>query len=334
MKKINDINKLSDREWEELASLLSEEHKEQSDILGRFMTDDIYNTKKHWKELKEMNDNKDINVDKAWSKVYSRLNENNLITKSVPLRNGINRNSFLKIAAAVIILLSIGSALIYLNSKGILSQKTTIATTGDQKNLKIILPDGSNIFLNRNTKLTYNTNFARHGRKVSLSGEAFFDIISDDSDPFTVNAGKARIKVVGTSFNVITKNSDSQVEVFVKTGKVMLSDNSGSQNLLIDPGYIGTISTKQSEKRINVDPNILSWNTGKLVYDGQKLDVVFKDLEKNYEIEINTDDAEILNQPITTVFENQSHETIIRIICTTFNLSYVKDGNIYYLTGK
>ena len=91
------------------------------------------------------------------------------------------------------------------------------------------LPDGSKIFLNRNSEFSYRSNFGKHRRDVKLTGEAFFEIAPDASKPFIIDAGKAKVKVVGTSFNVITNNSESAVEVFVKTGKVMLSDNSGSQ---------------------------------------------------------------------------------------------------------
>lgn len=78
----------------------------------------------------------------------------------------------------------------------------------------------------------------------------------------------------------------------------------------------------------------MSWNTGRLIYEGQKLDVVFHDLKRMYNIEIITSEPEILNLPIATSFNNEPHETIIRVICTTFNLSYNKDGNVYHLRKK
>ena len=59
---------------------------------------------------------------------------------------------------------------------------------------------------------------------------------------------KLEVKVVGTSFNVITKNTESAVEVYVKTGKVMLSDNSGSQSLLLDPGLCWNNGFKKIRK--------------------------------------------------------------------------------------
>jgi ferric-dicitrate binding protein FerR (iron transport regulator) len=200
--------------------------------------------------------------------------------------------------------------------------------------MQVTLPDGSNIFLNRNTRLSYRANFGKHERNVTLSGEAFFDITHDENSPFTVDAGNARIKVLGTSFNVITSNSESEVEVFVQTGQVMVSSDAGSQNLVLEPGYIGKVKSKLSEKTFNNDPNYMAWNTGHLVYDGQTLDIVFRDLKRVYNMEIIADNPDILTMPWTAPIDNQPQEKIIRLICANFNLSYTKDENVYHLAKK
>jgi ferric-dicitrate binding protein FerR (iron transport regulator) len=338
MKKMNSIEKYTDKEWEDLSSLLSEEKNDNKDLLSRFMAEDIHNTVKQWKELREMNSDKEreIDVDKAWNNLHSRLSENGLLTETPVVHRSFIRSAYFRIAATVLILLGIGSVMIYLNDRGALSRKTIVATTENQKNLQVTLPDGSNIFLNRKTRLSYRENFGKHGRNVALSGEAFFEITHDESNPFTIDAGKARIKVLGTSFNVITNNADSAVEVFVKTGQVMVSDNEGTKNLVLDPGDIGKMDLKISEKSVNNNPNYLSWTTGVLLYDGQTLDVVFRDLKKDYNMDIVVDDPKILEYTWTTngAIDNESQETIIRLICGTFNLSYTKDGNVYHLSGK
>lgn len=336
MKEMNNIEKFTDREWEHLASLLSEEKNDNKDLLSRFMAEDSHNTIKQWKELKEMNSDKEIDVDKAWNNLYSRLSENGLITEAPVVRRSFMRTTYFRIAAMVLLVLGIGSVLVYLNDKGVLSPKTIVATADNQKNLQVTLPDGSNIFLNRNTRLSYRENFGRHTRNVTLSGEAFFEITHDENNPFTIDAGKASIKVLGTSFNVITSNSDSAVEVYVRTGKVMVSDNEGTESLILDPGYIGKIESGSSEKSLNDDQNYLAWNTGILIYDGQTLDVVFRDLKKVYNMDIIVNDPKILENTWTTngPVDNETQETVIRLICVSFNLSYTKDGNVYHLTGK
>ena len=89
-----------------------------------------------------------------------------------------------------------------------------------------------------------------------------------------------------------------------------------------------------SEKIINEDPNYMSWNTGLLKYNGQKLDIVFNDLKRVYNMDIVADDPVILENRWTSPINNQPEETIIRLICTSFNLSYTKDGNVYHLTKR
>jgi transmembrane sensor len=334
MKDMKKIEKFTDKEWEKLASLLSEEKGEQTDILNLFMAEDIHNTGKQWKELRNVSGDKEINVEKAWNNVYSRLDEHRLKPGNNKARNSFIRSPFMRMAAVALIMISIGITVVYLNNNGYFSKKITVATGNDQKNLLIDLPDGSKIFLNRNTELSYRSNFGNHRRDVMLTGEAFFEISADASRPFIIDAGNAKIKVVGTSFNVITKNVESAVEVYVKTGRVMITDNSESQSMILDPGFVGTLDTKTSGKKLNKNPNYLSWNTGLLVYNGQKLDVVFNDLKRVYNMDIVADNPGILENTWTSPIDNQSQDTIIRLICASFNLSYIKDGSVYHLTKK
>ena len=321
----------SGRDWKELASILSEEKEEKSDLTGRFVAGDVGEMMKTWKELKTMSDNKEINVNKAWDKLYARISENGLVPQGKAATITVLRSSFLRVAATVLVIIGLGITAAYFFAPDALSRKITVATNSDQRNIQVGLPDGSRIFLNRNSELVYRSGFGTRNRNVMLKGEAFFEISHDASKPFIIDAGKARIKVVGTSFNVITSNSQSAVEVFVKTGRVILSSDSDSRSLDLDPGYVGTMDNQTAAKRINTNPNYLSWNTGLLVYNGQTLDVVFRDLKKVYNMNIVADDPGILENTWTSPIDNQPRETIIRLICASFNLSYSKDGDVYHL---
>ena len=335
MKEMNKTETFNDKEWEELASLLSDEKVENSELLNRFMADDIHKTGEQWRNLRSMSSDKEINVDKAWNNLNSRLNEYNPETKTGNTGTRLLRTTLLRIAAVALILFSLGSVAVYLNNSGYLNKKISVVTDNDQKNVTIDMPDGSKIYLNRNSELSYRENFGKTKRDVKLTGEAFFEISPDAIKPFIIDAGKARVKVVGTSFNVITNNSESAVEVFVVTGKVILSDRSGSRSIALEPGYIGTIDSKKSGKSFNDNPNYRSWNTGLLVYTGQKLEVVFKDLKRVYNMDIVADDPSILENPWSSPIDNnETEETIINIICNSFNLSYTKDGTVYHLSKK
>lgn len=334
MKDIYNTDDFTDKDWEELASYLSDETDNQTIHINRFLDEDPLNTVTRWKELKKLSNDREINVDYAWNNVNSRINSNSHLERNEKVIIPFFRRTFIKAAAIMLLLISLGTAAFFLVSQGSFSKKIRVATNNDVKNLEVDLPDGSKIILNRNSELIYHSNFGKLNRKVKLTGEAFFDIAEDKLNPFIVDAGNVSVKVVGTSFNVITCNSEAAVEVYVKTGKVMLSDINGSQSILLDPEYVGTMDAKKSQKIINIDPNYLSWNTGLLQYDGQKLDIVFHDLKRVYNMDIVADDPLILENTWTSPIDNQSQETIIRLICASFNLSYTKDGTAYHLSKK
>lgn len=324
--------KFTNKEWEELASILSGEESGNPDLIKRFMKDDHHNTGDIWKDISDMGSSKNIDVEKAWQNVSSKISQSE--SAAAPVRVITLRETILRIAAAVLILVSVGTVGFYLYNKGAFSSQVAYSTGSDEKNLLVELSDGSRIFLNRNSELTYRKDFGKRKRNVRLKGEAFFEIAADESRPFTIDAGTATVKVVGTSFNVITSNSNAEVEVFVKSGKVLLSGSDNTRAIELDPGFVGRIDAAKAEKKVNNDLNYLSWNTGLLVYNGQTLDVVFKDLKRVYNMDIIAEDTSILENKWTSPIDNQSQETIIRLICISFNLSYSQDGNVYRLVKK
>jgi ferric-dicitrate binding protein FerR (iron transport regulator) len=327
--------KNTDKDWGKLASLFSGETNKFSGELGRFRETNYYGIEKYWNEMGKMEIDKKIDLDKAWNSIYSRFEENGLLTETVRIENRFNIRAFLRIAAAALVLIGLGSTFFYLNKAGAFSVKIVIAANSNERNKEVSLPDGSKIFLNRNSKLSYNKNMGGKSREVTLNGEAFFDIKHDPANPFIIDAGKATIKVLGTSFSVLTNNSNNAVEVFVKTGSVLLADNSGRQNLVLEPGFIGTMDSKSYAKSVNENPNYLSWNTDVLDYTGgRKLDIVFSDLKKVFNIDVVADKPEILNEEISTIFYKQPQDSIIQVICATFNFSYRKEGSIYHLSKR
>lgn len=333
MKRKNKYPEYSEKDWTKLASILSDETTEENDLLTRFRADDGSDTIKNWNEIQKMSNDKEIDVDKAWNKLFNRLNENGLVEKPAPGRRILYNSYFLRVAAGLLVLISLSAAAYLIFNRNIANSRIVVSTEMNQKNLQVTLPDGSIVYLNRNTSIAYSKNPGKEERKVTLTGEAFFDIVPDPENPFVVDAGKANVTVKGTSFNVISSNSVEAVEVYVQTGKVVLSDISGNKSIELDPGFIGTMKNNLSLKMLNNDPNYLAWNTGKLVYDGQTLETVFNDLKKVYNMNIVADDPEILLKTWTSPIDNQPQETIIRLICTSFNLNFTTVDNTYHLSA-
>lgn len=326
MKKRVEIEKMTDKEWAAAAAWLSGEQPDGEETAAELLEENP-GLLKQWNEMKMTEVKGDIDVDKAWEKLSSRIDQQ-------PATGRYRRMEFLpsalRAAAVIIVVLGLGWAALTIASP----EKVTIASATDQKNIEVTLPDGSRVTLNHDSHLTYPETFGRRNRKVTLTGEAFFDITPDQSRPFTINAGDARVRVLGTTFNVITDNGNNEVEVFVSTGKVLLSSADGSRSLTLEPGFIGRLSRADAAKRVNTNPNYLSWNTDVLTYDGERLETVFRDIRHSYNIIVSTSDPEINDLRLTTIFDNQPHDTIIQVICTTFNLQAVKDGETYILSRR
>lgn len=322
MKKNKQTDQLNDREWADAAAWLSGE-KSSGDEAARLLISEDGEIMKKWNDLK-YTDNDIIDVDKAWEKLNGRIEAE---TPVITMQRPSFFQTFARIAATVILVAGIGWLLFEVAAPG----KVTVASSVDEKNIELLLADGSKIYLNRDSKLTYPKEFGRNNRKVSLKGEAFFDIAPDASRPFIIDAGKASVRVLGTSFNVMTDNGHNEVEVYVESGKVMLFTTDGSQSVTLEPEYVGKISSAGSSQALNTNINYLSWHTDLLVYDGERLEVVFEDLKRSFNIDIRAGDPAINDYRLTSPFEHQPHDTIIKLICTTFNLRSVREEGAYTL---
>ncbi|NQU88299.1 MAG: FecR family protein, partial [Mariniphaga sp.] len=205
----------------------------------------------------------------------------------------------------------------------------------------IILPDGTIVTLNSDTKLFYPKQFEGNSREVKISGEAFFNVTPNPDKPFIINAGNTQIKVLGTSFNVYAYPGSQTVEVIVETGKVqVLNPTQTIQNteneVFLDPGDKATFFKKEKvlTKNKNDDPNYNAWKTYNLVFEESKLSYVFQVLEKTYHVEIQTDDPEIENLMLVAEFNNKPINFVLDVIRLTFNLELSIENDRYILKNS
>ncbi|MGM0407727.1 MAG: FecR family protein, partial [Bacteroidota bacterium] len=211
------------------------------------------------------------------------------------------------------------STKIYQDTLGYYSN--TEHTALNETSNEIILPDGTSVFLNADSELKYPDQFSDNKRIVKLDGEAFFDVTRNEEMPFIIETKKAEIRVLGTSFNVNTKFTDKDVEVYVESGLVELTMKKGSQKkLLVDPGNVGIISKNEISKEKNTNQNVLAWKTKNIVFKEDKLETVLNTLNNIYHVDIQYTNNEILNYRLTTTFKNQNIESVMEVICATFNL--------------
>ncbi len=321
----------NESEWQEIASYLSGENDNESETIGSFLNDKGLKIKNYWENMKNSRGEEKANVDKAWESLLNRLEEDKLIENKKKI--SLIPASLIRIAAAVLILITLTFTGKYLISNNYLSSKSVIATSSFEKNRVIELSDRSFITLNRDSKISFPNKFNSKKRKVELTGEAFFEISSDINRPFIIDACNGEVTVLGTSFSVISNNGNNEMEVVVASGRVMVVSEDGTKSLTLEPGQLGVISNNVSSSMVNTDINYLSWNTEILTFEGTRLEDVFADLKRVHNISVEVNNNDILNRQLTSLFNNDSADTIIKTICLSFNLRFEKKDEIYYISN-
>lgn len=275
-------------------------------------------------------------ADPAWEKVKSRIH--NTEKKSHSRIRIIN--PIVRLAAAVIFaaILLIGGYTIFIRPNSAV-ELLEISST-DQVLKTFTLPDGTQVSLNSGTKLQYPREFRRDIREVNIQGEAFFQVKPNAKKPFIIHAGKAEIKVLGTSFNVNAYPDSKLVEVIVETGKVQVlnktTEVSSDKELILTPGDKGTLicSSNSLLKSTNQDPNFLAWKTRNLTFKATSLNEVIANLEKVYKVNIRLANPSLNELLLTAQFNNYPLDFILKVIESTFHLEAKKVNGQYIIKAR
>ncbi len=270
-----------------------------------------------------------INLDKEWNLFSKNINESS--GKIISLKRNKKKFSMARLASAVAAIFVLGFAVFYfLNLK-------TEELVAVNSVLESNLPDGSQISLNAGSELEYARNFNKNKRVVKLKGEAFFKVAHNPNKPFIVKAGKLKIEVVGTEFNVNAKSRKGNVEVIVNSGKVLVySKTDKSDAKLLRAGDRAKFILKKSEiiKETNTNPNFLAWKTRKLVFDRTKLEDIVKTLNHTYSVHIVIKNPALKNCTLTNTFDQQSLDSILKVLEATLDIHISKKGIVYEISGK
>lgn len=261
----------------------------------------------------------EVNLDQEWNQFLNQVGEN----KSGRVFN-LQSSTWLRIAASLLLIVASGFIINYV----ITSRQTMVVETAAAMQ-EVTLPDGSQITLNHNSKLIYQPSFGKTNRSVTLQGEAFFDVFSDETKPFIISVNETTIEVVGTSFNIRGYPSTEKVEVVVATGTVKFKAK--DQQVTLRAGDKGVYSSAQNTlvNQTNYDINFMAWKTRKIIFQEAGLREVIETLNNVYQANI-TLAAPISDTCLVTVsFDQQSLDAVLNVLKTTLNLEYrIQNGQI------
>jgi ferric-dicitrate binding protein FerR (iron transport regulator) len=202
----------------------------------------------------------------------------------------------------------------------------TISTKRGSKS-KIILPDGTHVWLNADSRLKYDENFQGKLREVELSGEAFFDVTHDASRPFVIHTATIDVKVLGTAFNVRSYEQEKNTETSLIRGsiEVTLLKSPDKKKIILEPHdkliVANNIETPGND--LTQKPNIpvmtlgkvsfkpkdslateALWTKNQLVFDNEALEDIAGKIERWYDVNVNITDEKLKKESYTGRFDN------------------------------
>ena len=265
-----------------------------------------------------------INVDQEWNQFVDNIDNKKTRTLPQPAQT-----TWMRMAAALLIALMSGAIFYFYTNRN-----REILYQAAENTLDVSLPDGSHVILNSHSELSYQPGYGDEDRRVKLKGEAFFDVARNAAKPFIITVNQAEVEVLGTSFDVQAYDERDALEVVVETGIVKFSVPSAKGEVTITAGQMGVYSkTGQHMSSFkNGDPNYLSWNTRKLVFEEIDLRTVIAAINKTYHSNIVLPKDVPASCVVTVTFDRQTLEAVLNVLKTTLNLTYKMDGDRIEIT--
>ena len=183
---------------------------------------------------------------------------------------------------------------------------------------QIVLPDGSNVWLNAESTIKFKVPFDQKIRNVSLSGEAFFDVQKNPNVPFVVNSGGVNVKVLGTRFNYRSFEGENNIEIVLEEGKVSLNTDGEKRanEVIMKPGDRVVFDKTSNITRITNEKieKYIAWHDGKLVFDETLMPEVAIQIGRWFGVDVEIADPKINNYRITTTFDNESLHQVLELL--------------------
>ena len=333
-------------DWEILANHLTGQATEEEDReLSEWLAESAGNReffdrlKKIW--LADRKKMPRVDTEKALTLVMSRIQQqsaalkpgtNRILASSVkwPIPQFLTQPLFLRAAAVLVIAIGVFTMYTLFNVKR--DVETSSVTFTSVQTLQ--LPDGTRITFDVGSSFKYPTSFeGTDTRAVSLDGEAYFEVSHDDKHPFTVRANEGTIKVLGTSFAVRSWKSDENVVVAVKEGRVSFQpegNDDTSRIVYLTENTMSRLSRSENAptpaERIAFADH-LSWMKREIYFRNTPVPEVLRQLERWYNVSIQTTDSSMLQGNITVFIGNKPLVENLNLLSVIMNMKVEQHGD-------
>ncbi len=287
------------------------------DVAGRAKPHVVFNTSDSWNKLNTM-------ISCVESEHESQT------TVAIPTKTRTLAIGFYLKRVAAIFVLAFG--LYYLFNKVNQPEIMSVDTNGLAQ-MTTQLPDGTQVVLNQSSHITYPDRFANNQRLVAFEGEGLFEVVHNPEKPMIIETGNLRVKVLGTSFDLINYPQSDEVLLYLQEGKVLFysinpEDGSVVEQIVLTPGQKGFYNKKTNEisKDNFCNNNYKAWTTGILEFDKTPLSDVFAALEKTYGIAVQGAEP-YQNMLLTARYQDESIESIFQSLQVIFGIEFTLHNN-------
>lgn len=171
------------------------------------------------------------------------------------------------------------------NNSSAISYNTLSTPRGGQ--YQLVLPDGSKVWLNAASSIRFPSAFNERERKVTVTGEAYFEVAANSQSPFFVDTRAVVLQVLGTSFNINTYENEEAEKLALASGSVRITSKKDTKHtVLLTPGMQAVASDQQLATQPADIAKIISWKNGVFTLDNASLPEVMRQLERWYDIQV------------------------------------------------
>lgn len=193
---------------------------------------------------------------------------------------------------------------------------------------QLTLEDGTKIWLNAGTSLSFDPKFGKKERRIRLIGEAYLEVARNKSLPFIVDAGAVSVRVLGTKFNVNAYSDNESIKVALMEGSVQLSANA-SPSIFLKPNDIALYNPATG--KMTVDNNIdgaTDWLQNRIVFNGETFEEIIQVLERNFNVEVTINSQSIRKRHFIGDFKNnETIEQVFNVMASDGKFKYRINGN-------
>lgn len=229
------------------------------------------------------------------------------------------------------------------------SPGNTVATKPGSKS-QITLPDGTQVWINADSKITYDQHFLGQYREVYLTGEAYFDVKRDTTRPFIIHTRSIDVRVLGTSFNIRSYPNEKTTETALIHGTVEVTlHNNPGQKIILKPNeklVVNNDDSSNHKKAVSSEPLLTlgkvrfnktdtsssvetMWVDNKLAFENETFEKMALEMERWYNVSFQVKNEKIKNLHFTGVFVNKSLAEVLEALSFTGSFHYeLRDGKV------